>query len=189
LLLSANEVSHWQPRRDLLHRDVPVRLKPWLDTRDSLTARILRCCPGDFNVNVLVQCWQRPRQDEARLLGLRRGQLAWVREVLLVCDDKPWVFARTVMPLRSLRGRYRRLLRLGNRPLGSALFGRAAVRRGPLELKPLGPRDELLSAWGDPPDGRAILWARRSQLYVGGNKPLLVTEVFLPDLEGGKAYG
>jgi chorismate--pyruvate lyase len=43
--------------------------------------------------------------DEARALGLRLGAWAWIREVQLLGDGQPWVFARTLIPADTLRGR------------------------------------------------------------------------------------
>ena len=70
--------------------------------------------------------------DEARALGLRLGAWAWIREVQLLGDGQPWVFARTLIPADTLRGRGRRLTRLGTRPLGEVLFTDPGVRRGPV---------------------------------------------------------
>lgn len=152
----------------------------------SLTARLRHSCGPGFNVRVLAEGWGRPSAEEERRLELRRGRMAWIRTVTLGCDDRPWVFARTVMPLSSLRGEQRRLKRLGSRPLGSVLFTRPDLRRGPLELREVAPDDPLLRAWRIDTGGRR-LWARRSILTVAG-RPLLVMEVFLPDLEHGEAY-
>lgn len=162
------------------------QLKSWLDVPSSLTARLKHSCGPAFNVEVLAEGWERPTQEEQRRLELPRGRLAWVRTVMLRCGDEPWVFARTVMPLSSLRGAQRRLKHLGNRPLGSVLFARPDIRRGPLELREVAPDDALLRQWRVPTEGRR-LWARRSILAVA-NRPLLVMEVFLPGLDHGEAY-
>lgn len=121
--------------------------------------------------------------SESLALGLRLSSAGWVREVLLRCEDQPLVFARTVMPVGILRGHYRALRHLGSRPLGSLLFGRDTIRRGPLTVACLGPahhlrqRAEALTGQDRP------AWARRSVFRVGA-KPILVTEVFLPTLLG-----
>lgn len=124
----------------------------------------------------------RPLDNEARVLGMRLGARALVREVRLLCDEVPWVFARTVIPLRSLRGRQRRLGRLGTRPLGAVLFADRSMRRDDLEVAQLRGEDALLrSAAAGFESLPAEIWGRRSIFRVGG-KPLLVSEFFLPDL-------
>lgn len=177
----------WRPRHHILQAALPPALKPWLDVPSSLTARLKASCQGRFNVRVLAECWERPADEEAVRLGLPLGQMAWVRTVLLRCGDTPWVFARTVMPHSSLRGRQRRLRHLGSRPLGSVVFAGRDIRRGDVELRRVLRRDPLLVRWGVDVSNSA-LWARRSILEIEG-RPLLVMEVFLPELDHGQAYG
>ena len=166
----------WHPRRAPFAPGVPARLKPWLDEPGSLTRRLRRAFRGQLQVQVLRQQWSRPFADEAWRLGLRPGSRVWCREVLLGSREQPWIFARSVIAPRALRGRYRQLRRLGGRPLGAMLFGRVPVRRGAIEVCRLLPDDGLRRrAPGDTP-----VWARRSVFQVG-SKSLLVTEVFLSD--------
>lgn len=166
----------WQPRGALFSPGVPTRLKPWLDEPGSLTRRLRRAFRGQLQVQVLSQDWARPFADEAWRLGLRPGSRVWCREVLLGSPEEVWVFARSVIAPTALRGRYRRLRRLGGRPLGAMLFGRVPVRRGPIEVCRLGPDDGLRRR----APGEDSVWARRSVFQVG-SKSLLVAEVFLSD--------
>jgi chorismate--pyruvate lyase len=90
------------------------------------------------------------------------------------------VFARTVIPVRTLRGRQRRLARLGTRPLGAALFADPHLKRGEVEIARLAPGDGIYehAAVQGAADG---VWGRRSVFTLKG-KPLLVSEFFLPAL-------
>jgi chorismate--pyruvate lyase len=157
-------------------------LRDWLLDPGSLTDRLRSNCAGRFSVRVLDQGWQRPRLDEARILGMRAAMLGWVRQVQLLCDGEPQVFARTVIPVTTLRGAERRLARLGNRPLGAVLFADPGMRRGPVELACIGPGQSMFAeatcGLQIQPQG---IWGRRSVFRIGG-KPLLVTEIFLPAL-------
>jgi chorismate lyase len=133
-------------------------------------------------VAVQLQAWGRPQPGERRLLHLRRGTGALVREVELCCAGRPWVFARTLIPPLALRGAGRRLARLRDRPLGAVLFADPRVRRGPVEVTRLLPQHLLFhraaaSLVRPPP----VLWARRTLFFIAG-RPLLVNEVFLPEL-------
>jgi len=147
----------------------------WLIDEGSLTRRLQACCPN-FAVCGVRQTWQRPLPDEAVLLGLRRGTAAWVREVWLHDGDQPLVFARSVLPRRSLRGAWRKLGKLGSRPLGAALFADARVVRRPLAFCKLGRRHRLLKSAALP---FGPLWARRS-VFMRDGRAILVTEAFLP---------
>lgn len=153
--------------------------RDWLDDHGSLTRRLQAVCPR-LRVQRLGQRIAVPLQDEYRALGLRRGQRALIRDVLLICGDTPMVYAHSVIPLAGLSGPWTALAHLGNRPLGEALFANPKVRRFPLEFHPLDARHPLYRpaiAHLDQPPAR--LWMRRSQFALDG-QPLLVTEVFLP---------
>jgi chorismate--pyruvate lyase len=103
-----------------------------------------------------------------------------VREVELLCDEMPWVFARSVIPATSLRGRARRLGNLGERPLGGVLFADPGLRRGVTQIARLLPRHPLYAAACDHLiEKPGELWGRRSVFFFAG-KPLLVNEIFLP---------
>lgn len=153
------------------------RLRAWLADEGSLTARIQGRC-RHFSVTVMRQALIRPHADEARLLGIRRGSLAWVREVVLHADGCPVVFAHSVLPRTSVRGAWRLFAAVGGRPLGAALFADSRIRRGTLAYRRLDARHPL---WRATTGGGHELWARRSLFHRCG-KPLLVTEVFLPDI-------
>ncbi len=169
-------MDSWQPH---LLRDTPYRR--WLRTPGSLTHALMRACPA-FNVARLSQSAGPAHGDEAGLLGLSPGRLAMIREVLLRCGDTPLVFAHSVIPREGLRGPWVGLAGLGNRPLGAALFSNPRVRRQPLEFKRLDRRHPLYrKACAHVARAPASLWARRS-LFALDARPILVTEVFLPEV-------
>jgi chorismate--pyruvate lyase len=163
-----------------LRSQVPAAARSWLLYDGSLTGRLRATCRNGFNVRVLRESWQRPRPGEARVLKMRPGTLGWVREVQLLCDGKPLVFARTVVPVQTLSGARRRLVRLGSRPLGAYLFADPGTRRTAVELARIRDGEAMYTEATDGLKRRpAFIWGRRSVFQLEG-KPLLVTEVFLP---------
>lgn len=173
--------TRWIPQARLLRDHVPPAIRHWLFDRASLTHRLRATCQGCFRVQLLSQRRQGPLLGEARRLGLAPHASALVREVRLLCNERPWVFARTVIPLQTLRGRTRRLAHLGTRPLGAMLFADASMERDEVEVARLDPGTPLFEhAVGSGALG-APVWGRRSVFRVGG-KPLLVSEIFLPPL-------
>lgn len=151
----------------------------WLVDTGSLTARLqVRC--NTFAVRRLRLEWGAPQRDEMLLLGMRPHERALLREVCLSCDGRPVVFAHSVLPRRSLRGAWYGLGKLGNRPLGAALFSNPAVTRTPLCFRKLLPGNALyqraVALLGASP---GQLWGRRSIFMLEG-ATILVTEVFLP---------
>lgn len=176
-------LCRWRTRGQRFDRPLPGWLRYWVDHTASLTARIKSHCRAGFAVRVVGEGWQKPTLDESRRLGAAPDQYAWIREVLLLCGGRCWVFARTVMPHGSLRRANRELLTLGNRPLGGLLFAGPRAEREPVEAARLDDcdwlRGRLQAATGLCHADR--LWARRVVHYVRG-RPILVAEVFLPEI-------
>lgn len=172
----------WRAGKQLPRTEPTPVLRDWLLHTGSLTRRVQQACAGRFRVRVETQGWGRPRLDEYRALRLRLGRIALIREVHLLCDERPWIFARTIIPVTTLRGRERRLAHLGNRPLGAVLFADPHMQRGPVEVVCLRPGSAVFADAVQGLKRRPTeVWGRRSVFRLG-NKPLLVSEFFLlPD--------
>lgn len=113
---------------------------------------------------------------------MRRGMLTLVRDVELLCNETPWVFARTLIPISSLKGSARRLTQLGEKPLGAVLFSDPTVLRGATQIAQLLPGHPLFDTASNHVDEKPEqLWGRRTLFYVE-KRPLLVNEIFLPAL-------
>lgn len=164
---------------------VSRRLIPWLTDASSLTARIRARCDR-FGVQLLCQGLAAAVPDEARLLGLRAGQQVWVREVLLLADGRPVVFARTLLPRAHVRGAWHLFHGFGARPLGQALFADPAIARAALVCTRLDARDAryhrartALAEHAASITMPQSLWGRRS-LFCRHGRALMVSEFFLP---------
>jgi chorismate--pyruvate lyase len=159
---------------------LPDSVRRWLLDPTSLTRRMQQRCAGRFRVRLSRQGWGRPMRDESRALDMEHRHYALLREVHLLCDEQPWVFAHSVIPAQTLTGRYRRLARLGERPLGAVLFSDKTLRRGSLEITCITPGQRLFNEatvlLDSAPEG---IWGRRSVFFVDDH-PLLVSEFFLP---------
>ena len=155
-------------------------MQDWLVHCGSLTRRLKQRC-AQFSVEKVSTAIRPANPDEERELRLRRGQYAYVREVVLYCEGQAVVFAHSVVPLKNLRGPWNSVTRLGNRPLGEALFTNHLVRREPLSYRTLHPRNKLYqqAARAIDLEHRARLLARRSRFILKG-RALSVTEIFLP---------
>lgn len=161
---------------------VPADVYAWLRDPASLTRRVTHACPGQFRVQVKFQGWAGALNSETRLLQLGLREACLVREVELLCDEQPQVFARTLMPVSSLRGPARQLAQLRNKPLGKVLFANPHTRRKEVQIARIQSQHRLFhSAVAHLPSPPEQLWGRRTLfLYVG--KPILVNEIFLPTL-------
>ena len=171
----------WRTAYGFYKPRLPEKLQQWLWDSGSLTDRLIDQCVSSFAVQVLTEGWQKSFYDEGLALDMPRGEYGFVRQVYLVCDDMPWVFARTVIPRSSLVGAVKGLTRLGNRSLGKVLFERPGVIRGQLQVAQLTPGQTIYeSARQGCLDIDQPIWGRRSIFFIR-DKPLLVNEVFLPD--------
>ena len=172
----------WRTRKMLITDSIPSELAPWLFDEGSLTRRIIQNCSRTFRVEILSQDWQRPMLNEAKRLNVHPEYRALIREVLLYCGDTPWVFARSVIPGKTLTGQRRFLGKLDNRPLGAVLFSDPGITRDVLEVAQIHQGQRMFSCatrqLTSIPDS---IWGRRSVFYLH-HKPLLVNEIFLPSL-------
>lgn len=154
---------------------LPQHNRYWLLDDGSLTSRLITISGGHFRVQRLYQGWQLPLSSERRLLGLPNRELALVREVALINNERSVVFARSVFPLSSLAGSLSHLRRLQTRPLGAILFKNPGMHRSPFELCHMSGRSDYLPA---PLQQGGPAWGRRSRFIIEG-KSLMVSEVFL----------
>lgn len=170
--------QRWFLRRQLFSKHIPVDVQSWLFDPASLTARLKIKCANGFRVELLSQAIQKPRLDEFKVLGITTGNYALVRQVRLCCAHACWVYARTVIPISTLKGKQRIYQNLGTRPLGAMLFADRTMQRDEVMVTSL-VGDQLPDGLGLAVDD--VVWGRRSVFRVGG-KPLLVSEYFLPAL-------
>lgn len=167
----------WQPLQSISRQQRPgMLMQGWLADSGSLTARLIAQSGGEFRVQVVRQIIGRPTLNERKVLVMKQSALALIREVILFGRNEPWVFARSILPLASLTGSLRHLRKQNSRPLGAFLFSQPQLRRSAIAVARINrdhayvPRD---LAHSQP------LWGRRSVFYLR-QKPLLVSEVFLP---------
>lgn len=159
------------------------QMRGWLTDRDSLTRKLMGHC-HHFRVQRLRQQRARCLTDECAAVELSRRINVHEREVLLRCDEVPVVFAHTIVPLAATASDWPFFSSLGERSLGTTLFGDPQVSRGALQFArlhnghPLARRAcaAVRMRISDTP-----LFARRC-LFKRKNGLLLVTEIFLPTL-------
>lgn len=177
--------SHWRNASDC---SLNENLKSWLLDPNSLTARLKSHC-REFRIELLGQRIEHCSKSEAVAL-IPENEKVLVREVLIFCDDKPQVFARSLLPLSSLTGAEKALTNLGTQSLGQVLFNNPSLERQAIEIaefdnaSSVGKLTEQLSLIKPNTSSSEKLWGRRS-IFVLESKPLMVAEVFLP---GAYAY-
>jgi chorismate--pyruvate lyase len=164
------------------------RMGAWLQVDGSLSARIASAS-GSLTVRVLRQGPVRLQPGEAVRLGCPAGAGAHGREVVLMADGVPVVYARSVLQAVHARGTWKAIRGLGNRALADLLFGQPAARRSGFEFARFAPGSRISATvhrrWRDSTGtewGRREVWARCS-VFTRRGAPLLVTECFAPAIE------
>ena len=94
-------------------------IKSWLLEKGPITERIKS--NGDFELELVKDKVDFVRDDEKSFLGNIGGRIK-VREVFLRENNKPKVWARSCIPLKTIKDGLSSLGELGNKPLGDILF-------------------------------------------------------------------
>lgn len=150
---------HWLSDKE--HRRVDDITLSWLMELGSMTQRFEQCCQ-----KVTVMPYQEgfisilDSADEKACLP--KSQRYWLREVVLCGDNIPWLLGRTLIPEEALIGENKQLVNLNTVPLGRFLFQESALQRDFIHI-----------------GQQNAHWLRRSRFQLS-EKPLLLTEVFLP---------
>jgi chorismate--pyruvate lyase len=175
-------------RQGIHPRPSSRRMGAWLQIDGSLSAR-LASVSGRLAVRVLRQGPVRLQPAEAERLGCPAGAAAHGREVILLADDVPVVFARSVLQAVHARGTWKAIRGLGNRALADLLFGLPAAHRSRFEFARFAPGSAIASTvhrrWREATGnewGRREVWARCS-VFTRRDAPLLVTECFAPAIQ------
>jgi chorismate--pyruvate lyase len=159
----------------------PQEMRHWLTDRTSLTVKLVTRS-RQFRVERIRQSQGRILADECAAVLLPRCVQVREREVLLRCDERPVVYAHTIVPLTATASDWPFFNALGERSLGTTLFGDPLVRRRALQYARLKRQHPLVrracEAVG-PENISYPLFARRC-LFQRKEGALLVTEVFLP---------
>ncbi|GJM04179.1 MAG: putative chorismate pyruvate-lyase [marine bacterium B5-7] len=155
------------------------RLNPFLFQNGSLSHFIQQRCRDSFHIELIDESWCYPMPDESYLLSSCNRKITFIRESWLKCGKERIVYARTIIPRATLKGESQKLMRLGTKPLGNVLFNDNTTYRTNMRYASIPSHCELHKQASQDTDIASDLWGRQSLFYVN-NKPLLVTEVFLP---------
>ena len=150
--------------------------KEWLFEPHSLTAK-LKSQSQRFAVKVLSEQKVDLSQSQQTLLS-KQVSTVLNREVLLLCDEQPIVYAQSWLPVTS-NNTNNQLHNMGERPLGDVIFQDPALRRTDIEIARFDDNHPLQSLVSELNLPNRSLLGRRS-VFSLHNYQFLVCEVFLP---------
>ena len=120
--------SRWQDSQQFELPD-PL-LKDWLLNTGSLTERLQTSC-RNFQVKVLFHGLSEIPDIETEYLYQEQDiepGATQVREVVLMGDNRPWVFARSLIPASFVENVMSDITQLGDKPLGKIMYMRNVVK-------------------------------------------------------------
>lgn len=147
---------HWQTEA----ANLPVAIAQWLLHSTSLTEKMQAICDC-LQVEVISEGWQISTDEEKQ----------WVREVILKCGTRDWIFAQTRLAESTIRNVAQSVPTLGDYPIGLWLFPQQPTR--------------LSLTWQK--DLESGLYARCSKLTLH-SYPIEIKELFLEDFPFETSY-
>ena len=172
---------NWQNKEIVRMKIKNKRLPTFLFENGSLSRLIQDRFRGKLHIDLINESWSTAITCEKKLLSLRNYEIIFVRESCLSCNNKKLVYARTVIPRKTLKVQNHTLTRLGKKPLGEVLFNNNKIFRENIKYAKIPLYNELYNKAKKHCDIYSDLYGRQSIFYVK-NKPLLLIEVFLPDI-------
>ena len=161
--MRAKRINKWLNSSELKNALKVQNILDWLNEDGSITARI--SSNFKFKLKILSDDIGVAEDEEYLALNITSEEVR-IREVILYGDQKPLVYARSIIPkLTSSKG-YPGLGKIGSKPLGDLLFQSQLFIKTHREFTQFQvPSEE-------------VVWGRRTHYLVRGY-PLSVMEVFL----------
>jgi chorismate--pyruvate lyase len=168
LSLSANWLSALQTD------DLTPTEREWLFEPRSLTAK-LKSKATSFSVKVLSEQTFNLNHEQQQLLDCKTSS-ALNREVLLLCDNHPMVYAQSWLPNNQT---HNSLHNMGERPLGDVIFQQPELVRQNIEIARFDNNHSIQNLVAQQNLPIQTLLGRRS-VFSLSEYQFLVAEVFLP---------
>jgi chorismate lyase len=170
-----SSTSKWRP---MPPRTLPRVWTEWLQRPGSLTEALRTL--GSVEVQVISEGLLSPAGAFwSSRAPARRGPV-WARDVILAVDGTAVIAARSITAAIDARAAWKSVKFIGARPLASILYRDRTVSRSPFLFSPFTPTPVIDKPSSPIGLGRPV-WGRSSFFY-RARAPLLVTEIFLPDL-------
>ncbi|EJD6540233.1 chorismate lyase [Providencia rettgeri] len=151
---------HWLAEDDKI---VPANTLDWLLELGSMTKRFEQHSQQVTVIPYLERYVSQGMLSTEEAQSLPESPRYWVREVVMYGDGIPWLLGRTVIPEETLTDEDQQLVDIGRMPLGRYLFSHDGLTRDYIRI-----------------GSSAGRWVRSSRLKLSA-KPLLLTEIFLPE--------
>ena len=156
--------SSWMTYKEMINQVKNDSIKSWLSESGPITKRI--SANENFELNLLREEIDEVDETEKKYLGNSIGDIK-VREVLLLGNKVPKVYAKSLIPVKTIKKGFSKLGSLGTKPLGDILFEKNIFNK----------IDVMYSSFEHED---SIFWGRKTK-YLVKNLPFSVMEIFLID--------
>ena len=160
--MKLKQISSWISFEKMDGLLVNKNIKSWLVEKGPITKRIKS--EESFQLNLLKDEISYVEDVEKEFLDVISNNIK-VREVILMGNNIPRVYAKSLIPVKTIENGFSRLGKLGTRPLGDILFEKEIFKKTDVVYAQFQDKD-------------SIFWGRKTK-YIVKNMPLSVMEVFL----------
>ena len=162
--MKLKQKSSWITYKEMTKQVRNSFIESWLVEDGPITKRI--SAKEDFELNLIRDEIGEVDEEDKKYLGDTKGDIK-VREVILLGNKTPKVYAKSLIPVNTIEKGFSKLGNLGNMPLGDILFEKDIFNK----------IDVLYSFFSHKSN---IFWGRKTK-YLVNNLPFSVMEVFLID--------
>ena len=162
--MKLKQKSSWITYKEMTKQVRNSLIESWLIEDGPITKRI--SAKEDFELNLIRDEIGEVDEEDKKYLGDTKGDIK-VREVILLGNKTPKVYAKSLIPVNTIEKGFSKLGNLGNMPLGDILFEKDIFNK----------IDVLYSFFSHKSN---IFWGRKTK-YLVNHLPFSVMEVFLID--------
>ena len=160
--MKLKQISPWISFEKMSILLVNENIKSWLIEKGPITKRIKS--KESFKLNLIKDEISAVNDSKKKFLEETSDNIK-VREVILLGNNIPRVYAKSLIPIRTIENGFSRLGELGTKPLGDILFEKEIFKKTDVVYAQFQDKD-------------SIFWGRKTK-YIVKNMPLSVMEVFL----------
>ena len=160
--MKLKQISPWISFEKMTILLANENIKSWLIEKGPITKRIKS--EESFKLNLIKDEISAVDDSEKKFLEETSDNIK-VREVILLGNNIPRVYAKSLIPIRTIENGFSRLGELGTKPLGDILFEKEIFEKTDVVYAQFQDKD-------------SIFWGRKTK-YIVKNMPLSVMEVFL----------
>jgi len=162
--MKLKQLSPWSSFASVKDEIKDEIIASWLLEKGPITKRIKN--NGTFQLNLIQDKLSEISADDKKFINTKSEEIK-KREVMLLCNDLPIVFAQTIIPVETIEKGFDGLGNLGTKPLGDILFEKGIFIKDRIVYASFG-------------DDKSTYWGRKAKYSVKGFKFSLM-EIFLID--------